>query len=77
VPTILPALAGHPHLTVPMALARGLPFGLLFNGPAWSDGRLLAMSYTYKQATHRRATSSYVASLSATPEVATALSQAR
>jgi amidase len=30
----LPAIAGYPHLTVPMGLVRGLPVGLSFVGPA-------------------------------------------
>jgi len=39
----LPAMAGYPHLTVPMGLVKGLPVGLSFIGPAWSEGRLLDM----------------------------------
>ncbi|WP_210334733.1 amidase family protein, partial [Mesorhizobium mediterraneum] len=29
------AIAGYPHLTVPMGMADGLPVGLSFVGPAW------------------------------------------
>jgi amidase len=36
----LPAIAGYPHLTVPMALVDGLPVGLSFIGPKWSEQRL-------------------------------------
>lgn len=36
----LPAIAGYPHLTVPMGLVDGLPVGLSFIGPKWSEQRL-------------------------------------
>ncbi len=77
VATILPALAGYPHLTVPMGLANGLPVGLSFIGPAWSEADLLAMGYGYEQATKRRAPPTYVPSLSAIPHIARALEPAQ
>lgn len=46
----LAAVAGYPHLTVPMGGVRGLPVGLSFIGPAWSDARLLAYGYAFEQA---------------------------
>ncbi|AYA36450.1 amidase [Hymenobacter oligotrophus] len=50
------ATAGYPHLTVPMGQVHGLPVGLSFVGPAWSEARLLGLGYAYEQATgHRRA----------------------
>ena len=49
------AVAGYPHLTVPAGFARGLPVGLSFVGPAWSEARLLAFGHAYERATtHRR-----------------------
>ena len=48
------AVAGYPHLTVPAGLVRGLPIGLSFVGPAWSEARLLALGFAYEQATLRR-----------------------
>jgi amidase len=48
----LPAVAGYPHLTVPMGQVAGLPVGLSFIGPAWSDARILALGYAYEQASH-------------------------
>ncbi len=45
----LPAVAGYPHLTVPMGSVFGLPVGLSFIGPAWSEARLLAYGYAFEQ----------------------------
>jgi amidase len=46
----LAAVAGYPHLTVPMGTVRGLPVGLSFMGPKWSDALLLSLGYAYEQA---------------------------
>ena len=46
----LAAVAGYPHLTVPMGLVRGLPVGLSFMGPKWSEALLLNLGYAYEQA---------------------------
>ena len=44
------AIAGYPHLTVPMGLVKGLPVGLSFFAGAWSDASLLNMGYAFEQA---------------------------
>jgi amidase len=49
-----PAVAGYPHITVPMGYVRGLPVGLSFVGPAWSERRLIAYAYAYEQASKVR-----------------------
>jgi amidase len=46
----LAAVSGYPHLTVPMGLVKGLPVGLSFIGPKWSEQRLLNLGYAYEQA---------------------------
>jgi amidase len=46
----LAAVAGYPHLTVPMGLVRGLPVGLSFMGARWSDARMLALGHAFEQA---------------------------
>ena len=43
------AVAGYPHLTVPMGLVAGLPVGISFIGPAWSEARLLSLGYAFEQ----------------------------
>jgi amidase len=49
-----PAVAGYPHITVPMEPVHGLPVGLSFVGPAWSEAALIGYAYAYEQATHFR-----------------------
>ena len=48
------AVAGYPHVTVPMGAVDGLPIGLSFVGTAWSEGRLISYAYAFEQATHAR-----------------------
>ncbi len=49
------AMAGYPHVTVPMGQAYGLPVGLSFVGAAWQEGPLLGLAYAYEQASKKRA----------------------
>jgi amidase len=65
----LPAISGYPNLTVPMGLARGLPVGLSFIGPAYSDGKLLEAGYVYEQASKARVAPTYAATAEAGAEV--------
>ncbi|EGF93600.1 chain B, X-Ray Structure Of Native Peptide Amidase From Stenotrophomonas Maltophilia At 1.4 A [Asticcacaulis biprosthecium C19] len=48
--TQLPATSGYPHLTVPMGDVQGLPVGLSFIGPRWSEAALLKAGYAFEQA---------------------------
>ncbi|MDP8979733.1 MAG: amidase [Acidobacteriota bacterium] len=48
------AVAGYPHITVPAGFVQGLPVGLSFFGPAWSEGTLLKLAYGFEQATKAR-----------------------
>jgi len=61
----LPAVSGYPHLTVPMGLVRGLPVGLSFIGPPWSEALLLRAGYAYEQASHARVKPGYLPTVGA------------
>ena len=50
------AMAGYPHVTVPMGAVQHLPMGLSFVGSAWQEGPLLGMAYAFEQATNGRLT---------------------
>jgi amidase len=49
-----PAVAGYPHITVPMGQVHGLPVGLSIVGPAFSEPKLIGIAYAYEQASHAR-----------------------
>jgi amidase len=54
-PSSLAAVAGYPHITVPMGAIGNLPVGMSFIGRAWSEATLVRLAYAYEQATeHRR-----------------------
>jgi amidase len=44
------AVSGYPSITVPAGLVRGLPIGLSFIGPAWSEPRLIALAHAFELA---------------------------
>jgi amidase len=46
----LAAIAGYPHLTVPMGQVEGMPVGLSFIGPQWGDKGLLDLGAAYERA---------------------------
>ena len=75
--TSLAAVAGYPHLTVPMGLVKGLPVGLSFIGPKWSEARLLSLGYAYEQARGPFPTPKFYRSIEETPEVAASLQPQR
>jgi amidase len=50
--TTVPAVAGYPHITVPMGFVKHLPVGLSFIGRAWDDARVLGLAFAYEQTTH-------------------------
>ncbi len=58
----LPAVAGYPHLTVPMGTVEGLPIGLSFIGTRWDDARVLSAGHAYELASGKRAAPTYRAS---------------
>ncbi len=46
----LPAIAGYPHLSVPMGAVDGLPIGLSFIGTQWQDKAVLEAGAVYERA---------------------------
>ncbi len=48
------AVAGYPHITVPMGFVFGLPVGVSFFAGAWSEPKLIGMAYAFEQATKAR-----------------------
>ncbi len=48
------AVAGYPHVTVPMGFVAGLPVGLSFFGRAWSEPVLIQAAFAYEQASRAR-----------------------
>lgn len=69
----LPAVAGYPHLTVPMGQVGGLPVGLSFIGGQWQDARVLALGYAFEQLEPQRVAPAFPASLNSTRAVAPVL----
>jgi amidase len=66
----LAAVAGYPHLTVPMGSVHGLPVGLSFIGPAWSEARLLGLGFAFEQAAGVQLRATLSASIDSAPDVA-------
>lgn len=69
-PADLAAVAGYPHLTVPMGAVSGLPIGLSFIGPAWSEARLLGLGYAYEQAAGVKLVPNFAPSVEAVEPIA-------
>ena len=44
------AIAGYPHLTVPMGAVERLPVGISFIGPKWADHNVLKVGAAYERA---------------------------
>ncbi len=57
------AVAGTPSLTVPIGDSHGLPLGVTFMGPAYSEGELIGFGYALEQATKARRPPTYKATL--------------
>jgi amidase len=48
------AMAGYPHITVPMGAAHHLPMGLSFFSTAYQEGEIIKLAYAYEQAAKKR-----------------------
>lgn len=61
----MPAVAGYPHLTVPMGELKGLPLGISFIGAPWSEDVLLAAGYAFEQRAKARVIPKFLPSIEA------------
>ena len=48
------AIAGYPHITVPMGFVTNLPIGLSFFGKAYDEATLISIAYAYEQISKNR-----------------------
>lgn len=67
------AIAGYPHLTVPMGTVRGLPVGISFMGTAGDDADVLAAGHAYEVRSARRVAPTFLTSVDAAPGIAAAM----
>ena len=63
----LPAIAGYPHLTVPMGLVRGLPVGLSFIAGRYAEATVLGAGYAYEQRAKARVPPTYAPTVKVSP----------
>jgi amidase len=54
------AMAGYPHITVPMGTIHNLPIGFSFMGSAYTEPQLISLAYAYEQATKKRIAPSFI-----------------
>ncbi|MDR3694454.1 amidase [Mucilaginibacter sp.] len=57
------ALAGYPHITVPMGYFNELPIGLSFISSAYKEGDIIKLAYAYEQASKKRVAPKFKANL--------------
>jgi amidase len=54
------AVAGYPHITVPMGYVFGLPVNISFFSTAWSEPTLIRTAYAFEQLTQHRQAPRYL-----------------
>ncbi len=69
----LAAIAGYPHLSVPMGEVYGIPIGLSFIGGANADAAVLSFGYGYEQASQLRPEPGYLPGVDHRQDIASAL----
>ncbi len=69
----LPAIAGYPHITVPMGNVHGLPIGVSIMGAKDRDAAILSYGFAYEQRTHLRPEPQFLKNAEARPEIAAAM----
>ena len=53
-----------------MGAVKGLPVGLSFIGPKWSDGLILSLGHAYEQASRKLSAPRFLRSVEESPEIA-------
>jgi amidase len=69
----LAAIAGYPHVSVPMGTVHGAPVGLSFIAGAGDDADVLSLGYAYEQRTNLRPEPQYLQSAEDVTEIAAAM----
>jgi amidase len=54
------AMAGYPHITVPMGIVLGTPVGFSIVGTAYAEQELLKLAYAFEQASKRRVAPQFI-----------------
>jgi amidase len=70
----LAAIAGYPHLTVPMGTVKGLPVGISFIGGRDRDAEILSFGYAYEQSSGKRVDPLYLSTAADAPAIGEAMS---
>ena len=64
------AIAGYPHVSVPMGTVHGMPVGFSFMGAKDQDAKVLSFGYAFEQRTNLRAEPQYLPTAEAREEIA-------
>ncbi len=57
------AMAGYPHISIPMGMIHQLPVGLSFIAGAYKEAEIIKMAYAFEQATKKRMPPKFISSL--------------
>ena len=71
----LAAVAGYPHITVPMGEVHGIPIGFSIMGSAGQDAEILSYGYAFEQATKLRVEPKYLNSAEDRAEIKKAMTR--
>jgi amidase len=61
------AVGGYPAISIPFGYVWGLPVGVSFMGPSWSEPRLIALAHAFEQGAAARPVAAAPAHVSAAP----------
>ncbi|MGF1545412.1 MAG: amidase [Parvularculaceae bacterium] len=71
------AVAGYPHVTVPIGTFRGLPVGISFMAGAGADADVLRIGHAFEQVFDARLPPAYLETIEDLPEIAGAMAPAQ